>query len=444
MITASYPQRPLKTAFLGVCLGVVMMSYAFFVRAVEPNEFWYGGERTGTMSYVESYKYDSNEKLTIFLSYASESEYQWTTLYWQNFYDVSDFRYIAFNTSYNVAFGNFECDSDQKETANDAWGTSRSWCIMPKGTSVFWLMPQRIQYGGDFISHTGGLTKTEIDAKWGTDFLESGQGLTNTQVMARVEDRVYYEDSIYIYHASIWPYPLNFPYGGCALTKCNLCETSDTCIDAGCFWEYSLYYLQIDPNATGYYCAEPYEPAEEQCGAFFKCQYCGAQATCEEQLNCEWINRGQGSKCYMKEPTMPPPPATWEVPTLDDCEELSGAEKWLCEIKNFIAGIFMPSQEKVNALFDTFGAFKDKFPFSYIGAVNSFFGEISTSLDTEKGIPIKILGNEGNVDFSFWDSSAEIGGISETFKNVVFDATTILVIFGFFMWIVGFIKRFFM
>lgn len=223
----------------------------------------------------------------------------------------------------------------------------------------------------------------------------------------------------------------------CELGTCWACISFDTCATAGCWWYHSVYI-------QGYYCGEPYDPDPEVCGPFFKCQYCLTQELCEaEAETCEWANKGYGEKCYMLEPTIPPIQEEWEVPDLEDCGVLSGVELWLCEIKNFIAGVFMPSQTKITALYQTIGAFKDRFPFNYAGSLKTFFIDIEESIDEEKGIPIKVLGQESNVSFEFWDEETTIGGVAETFKNILFDFTTLIVLLGFFVWIISLIRRFF-
>lgn len=229
-------------------------------------------------------------------------------------------------------------------------------------------------------------------------------------------------------------------WGVCALGNCQYCETYDTCMDAGCYWYYSIYACGI---GQCYRCVEPFTPDPEDCGSFYKCQYCTTQETCELELNCEWVDRGLGVKCYMIEPEIPPEQVGWEAPTLEDCGALSGVEKWLCEIKNFIAGIFMPTQEALDKLYNTIGAFKDRFPFNYIGALNSFFDDIKDSLEEEKEIPITIFGQESNVDFSFWTTTAPIGGVSESFGNVVLDFTSLIIFLAWLVWLLSFIKRFF-
>lgn len=222
----------------------------------------------------------------------------------------------------------------------------------------------------------------------------------------------------------------------CELGSCNLCETFDTCVEADCEWFFSIFLQD-------YFCVEP-TPQPELCGPFYECQYCENQFTCEEDKIgfCEWVDRGLGESCFMVEPTIPPE-QEWEVPDLEDCALLTGVEMWLCEIKNDVLGVFMPSQEKINDLYLTMGLLKDRFPFNYVESLKTFFADISVSFDEEKSIPIKILGQESEVSFEFWDQETEIGGIGETFKNVLFDFTTFIILMGFFVWLISLIRRFF-
>lgn len=226
------------------------------------------------------------------------------------------------------------------------------------------------------------------------------------------------------------------PYPECDSDHCNLCEVYDTCSNAGCYWYYSIYLQE-------YYCVDPFVPEDDECGSFFKCQYCLTQTPCEAELNCEWVDIGYGEKCYMIEPTIPPEQADWEVPELDDCGALSGAELWLCEIKNMIAGMFMPTTTTTEALYQTIGAFKEKFPFNYISGLNYFFTGISEGLEATTTIPIEILGATSTINFTFWNSTTTIGGEVETFKNILYDFTTFVILMGWFVWLISLIKRFF-
>ena len=222
----------------------------------------------------------------------------------------------------------------------------------------------------------------------------------------------------------------------CEVEHCGYCLTSTSCISADCSWYYSIYLQE-------YSCVPFFEPSAEECGSFFKCNYCGDQTTCEAELNCEWTDRGVGTQCYMQEPTVPPAQIDWEVPDIDDCSSLPALDTIVCEIKNLISGAIMPSQEKLETMYQTLGAFKEKFPFNYIGILNDFFTDITTDLEATTTIPIKILGATSTVSFTFWDATTTIGGQEESFKNILFDFTTFLVLMGWFVWFISLIKRFF-
>lgn len=224
--------------------------------------------------------------------------------------------------------------------------------------------------------------------------------------------------------------------GTCDDDNCGLCEIYSTCINANCSWYYSIYLQD-------YYCVDLFEPDPNECGSFYSCQYCSTQSACEAELNCSWTDIGYGLKCYFTDPIIPPDPIEWEIPDLEDCGLLSGTELWLCQIQNLITGAVMPSQEKVSALYQTFGAFKEKFPFNYVGSFNEFFTAIIESFDEEKPVPIRVLGVETDVNFSFWNTTTTIGGQGETFKNVLFDFSTMAILIVWFVWLMSWIKRFF-
>lgn len=234
-----------------------------------------------------------------------------------------------------------------------------------------------------------------------------------------------------------WIYLDDFQrYSLCDIDHCYNCLDSTTCEAEGCSW-YFLFYKQI------FTCIPPPEIDPEECGEFYKCLYCLTQEACEEMMTCFWTDIGLGDQCYQEEPAIPPSQVEWEVPELEECGELSGTEYWLCEIKNDIAGFFLPSQEKVNALYQTLGAFKDKFPINYISSMTSFFSEVTESLESTTTIPIEILGQDSEVNFTLWDATTTIGGEEESLKNILFDFTSVLVLFGWFTWLISMVRRFF-
>ena len=226
---------------------------------------------------------------------------------------------------------------------------------------------------------------------------------------------------------------LNLP---CDSEHCGYCEEYTSCINANCSWDYSIYLQD-------YYCFDLPEPDPDECGAFYKCQYCESPITCGEQLNCQWIDRGYGDQCYMEEPTIPPGQVDWEVPDLDDCSGLPALDTIVCEIKNLITGVFMPSTTTTEALYQTVGAFKEKFPFNYIASLDTFFSDIAEDLEATTTIPIEILGATSTVSFVFWEATTTIGGAEETLRNVLMDFTTFIVLLGWFAWFISLIKRFF-
>ncbi len=222
----------------------------------------------------------------------------------------------------------------------------------------------------------------------------------------------------------------------CDNEHCGYCEEYTSCISADCSWDYSIYLQD-------YYCSDIPEPDPDECGAFYKCQYCGDQTICGEQFNCQWTDKGFGDQCYMAEPTIPPDQVDWEIPDLDDCSSLPALDTIVCEIKNLITGIFMPSTTTTEALYQTVGAFKEKFPFNYIASLDTFFSDIAEDLEATTTIPIEILGATSTVSFVFWEATTTIGGAEETLENVLMDFTTFIVLLGWFAWFISLIKRFF-
>lgn len=225
----------------------------------------------------------------------------------------------------------------------------------------------------------------------------------------------------------------------CGIDHCSYCETSEDCVGAGCIYEYNSWFARWE-------CHQEYVPYIPGCGTGFQesCYGCYNQENCENAIPvgvCEWVDRGYGIACYPTEEV--PGEAVWEAPELENCDGLSGVEKWLCEIKNWVAGLFMPTQEKVNNLKMTIDNFKAKFPFNYAGSLSAFFNTIKTSLDTPKDIPVEVFGNSGNLNFDFLEATGTIGGTSETIKNILFDFSTALIVIGFLFWIISFIKRLF-
>lgn len=292
---------------------------------------------------------------------------------------------------------------------------------------------------GSIVANTWVLVEAEFDP-------------TNDLWRARVDNSEWSETSFFNSYITIftikdyWTATENIYFddfgtkaGVCMLGACSNCDTGESCLENECIWEYL-------PTYDRWECHNVWIPYVPGCGTGFQesCYGCYTQETCESAVPtgvCEWVDKGYGLGCYPTEEV--PEEAVWEVPTLEECGELSGVEKWLCEIKNWLAGLFMPTQEKVNNLKITIDNFKAKFPFNYANSLSVFFDTIKTSLATPKDIPVEIFGNSGNLNFGFLEATGTIGGTSETIKNILYDFTTALIVIGFLFWIISFIKRIF-
>jgi hypothetical protein len=227
----------------------------------------------------------------------------------------------------------------------------------------------------------------------------------------------------------------------CELGNCALCEVWTTCQTAGCSWG-----CAPDWSGMGCWCEEPVSQPEE-CGGFYKCQYCETEEDCvNADVTCEWATRGQITKCFTKRPVVPEAQEEWQTCEFDNCTPdppLGLVEKWVCLLKNALQGIYCPSQETLTDLQHTLETFEEKFPFNYIVAIKEFLNDIKTSLATPKAITISMFGASGTMNFDFLDMPVTIGGVEETMGNIFTDITSILIYIAFFFWLLAFIRRFF-
>lgn len=224
----------------------------------------------------------------------------------------------------------------------------------------------------------------------------------------------------------------------CEIGTCGVCSSFEDCENAGCYWNFYGFV----PGFLNY-CIEPLDPSD--CGSFLNCQFCETQETCENDISCEWKDYGQGHgvQCYWKQPLTATSTIEWAVAELDDCSALSGVEKWVCETKNFIAGIFLPTQAKMTVFYNTMTDFRQKFPFNYINIGRDFFADIKNDIVDDNEISIEILGNEASLDFSFWNATTSVAGAVQSYKNIFYGFTNILLGVVFFVWLIAFLRRFF-
>jgi hypothetical protein len=130
-------------------------------------------------------------------------------------------------------------------------------------------------------------------------------------------------------------------------------------------------------------------------------------------------------------------------PELEDCSQYNIPERWICEIKNALKSIFLPSSEKINELKQTIDLFKQRFPFNYINLFTSFYQDINNGINETSTIPFKVLGQSGNVSLVFWENQAIIGGITQTFSHIIYNIFLFLFLFIFVLWLISYLKRIF-
>jgi hypothetical protein len=133
----------------------------------------------------------------------------------------------------------------------------------------------------------------------------------------------------------------------------------------------------------------------------------------------------------------------WTVPELEDCDALSGVDKIICEIKNVLLGLIIPSQGKVDELTNTVAAFNNKFPINYLKAVQTFFTDVQSGLDEDKAIAFEVFGQAGTMDVTFWNTPVTIGGVSQSIGAIFKSFIAALFVISFLAWSINFVKRIF-
>jgi len=119
------------------------------------------------------------------------------------------------------------------------------------------------------------------------------------------------------------------------------------------------------------------------------------------------------------------PLPTWKEITeteflgLEDCSSYSLLERLVCELKNVVKGIFIPSPQSMNDLKNTIQAFNNKAPMNYIKATRDFLTSVRDGLDSQRELNFKILGQTASVNFDFWDSTTEFNGQNTSFLNII-------------------------
>lgn len=126
----------------------------------------------------------------------------------------------------------------------------------------------------------------------------------------------------------------------------------------------------------------------------------------------------------------------------EDCSlTTSTADRLLCEIKNFFTGLFFPSGEKVIELQNNLKELNNRFPISYINLWTTFATNLNH--ETTDIVLITFFEATSSVDFTGMDTTIDYGNQSTGFMERLRNIFSAILIFGFFLWGITFLKRVF-
>lgn len=129
-----------------------------------------------------------------------------------------------------------------------------------------------------------------------------------------------------------------------------------------------------------------------------------------------------------------------DAPALEDCSGYSGVDKIVCDMKNFIVGAFLPSDEAINQLSATMGAFNSKFPMNYLAEIFGSFSDIFAGVDESSAPSLTIMGNTQVVDFTLFTQDL---GAGVTLGGTIKIILTFLILALFAFWGFNYMHRIF-
>jgi len=137
------------------------------------------------------------------------------------------------------------------------------------------------------------------------------------------------------------------------------------------------------------------------------------------------------SSTYAYDPPLNP---DYPVFTPEDCSSYGFLEKTVCEIKNLLSGIFMPTQSKLIEFQSVISEIQNRAPFNYIASAITNFGTIKSGI-TDTTTTVTIFGNTGTLNRDILTQTG-MTLIFQSFFGLIF-----LILFVF--WGINFIKRIF-
>jgi hypothetical protein len=143
------------------------------------------------------------------------------------------------------------------------------------------------------------------------------------------------------------------------------------------------------------------------------------------------------------------PSPTWTEITeaeflgLEDCSSYPLLERLVCDLKNAIKKIFVPSPESINGLKTTIEALKNKAPMSYISITKNFLDDVKNGINNTADLDFKILNKTGAVSFAFWDRTTDLAGQNQSFTQIFKTFFIFLIVFSFLIWAIFYIRKIF-
>jgi hypothetical protein len=443
----SFAKKELGVVFLCVSLGVLALSYPFFVSAitgtifidtfenynltnlngqhdwVDPSTHWIVIDTLAKNGTHSIYNQARDSTLDNAIKYGDQASDGEMTLWFYLGTDVGTYKRSNFILRGTDTGQKFAVRINDDDNDNKLQYTDENWSYYDYATDVSkdeWHKLDIVWEFGDWHY------KMKMDNQAFTSWISMGAPISPLKGL-----------EIATYGYETWVDSISGT-AVCELGNCALCSDFSDCINAGCQWFYEpRFYPPLN------YCDEP-EGALE-CGDYQHCAYCLTQEECELKEECVWSDLGTGEKCHWQI-YVPPVPVEYPACEMADCNPeppLGLVEKWICLLKNAMTGIFCPSEETTDNLKNSIDVLNEKFPFNYIEAVKQFVVDIKTSLAIPKEITISMFGASGTMNFDFLDMPITIGGVEETMGNIFTDITSIFIYIAFFFWLLAFIRRFF-
>jgi len=149
---------------------------------------------------------------------------------------------------------------------------------------------------------------------------------------------------------------------------------------------------------------------------------------------CYGVNNGTNDICSASFSDFGVP----DLPAPENCDLLTGVEKWLCKIQNTFVGIFLPSQTAIDGLNNALQALKLRAPFVYIDHAKNNLDQFSAGQTESDGI--QFAGDKsGTINFEMFGETGSVHNLMLFVQSI----SGFFILLIFLVWGMNFMKRFF-